>query len=273
MSWSGLTFKEDAMNKSIRLIVLFLAGFLLSACSSQPALTDMDEWDLVWISDSSGWDVAQVYAAMLEEDTGIKVNIHDNWIGGLPAARVLHALQGEPTASFTLERLADEIREAEVIVLYGNPTESLDPENPGDWMCVDDIGENYVNHCEPETFNQYIQDLEGIYARIFELRAGQPTIVRAFDAYNPLIAHFKEEGSYEACKACWANYNAAIRQAAESYNVPVAEVALAWNGPNWDQDPVVLGYTKDGIHPNSEGARVIAEALRVLGYEPVLVKE
>ncbi|MFN2148368.1 MAG: hypothetical protein ACK2T2_08235 [Anaerolineales bacterium] len=256
--------------KNRSMLWLALIGMLLlSGCAREPSMHKMEEWDLVWISDSSGWDVAQVYAAMMEEDTGIKVNIHDNWIGGLPAARVLHALQGEATASFTLERLADEIREAEVIVLYGNPTESLDPVNPGDWMCVDDIGENYVNHCELETFKQYIQDLEGIYARIFELRAGQPTIVRAYDAYNPLIARFKEQGVYEECKACWANYNAAIHQAAARYNIPVAQVALAWNGSDWDQDPVAMGFTKDGIHPNGEGARVIAEALRALGYEPV----
>jgi len=232
-------------------------------------MQDMDEWDLVWISDSSGWDVAQVYAAMIEEDTGVSVVVHDNWIGGLPAARVLHALNGEPSPSFTLERLADELAEAEVIVFYANPTESPDASHPSDWMCVNVTGENYVDRCEMETFNQYIQDLEAIYARIFELRAGQPTIVRAYDAYNPLISKFKEQGVYEECKACWGNYNAAIHLAAASYNIPVAGVSLAWNGPDWQQDPVAIGYTKDGEHPNEEGARVIAEALRALGYEPV----
>jgi len=257
------------MKTIIRLTAFLASLIVLSACSPEPSLGAMDEWDLVWISDSSGWGVAEVYAAMIEEDTGIQVVVHDNWIGGLAAARVLHALNGESTVSFTLERLADEIREAEVIVLYGNPTESVDRVNPGDWMCVDDIGKNYVNECEMETFSQYIQDLEAIYARIFELRAGKPTIVRAYDAYNPLIHLFQEQGVYEDCKACWTNYNVAIHQAAASYNVPVAEVALAWNGLDWDQDPVALGYTKDDIHPNEEGARVIAEALRALGYEPV----
>lgn len=257
------------MKTTIRFAALLVALFVLSACSREPSLLEMDEWDLVWISDSSGWDVAEVYAAMIEEDTGIKVNVHDNWIGGLPAARVLHALQGEPTASFTLERLADEISEAEVIVFYGNPSESWDEGNPADWVCTSSVGKNYVNNCETDTFQTYVHDLEAIYSIIFELRDGQPTIVRAYDAYNPLIALFKEQGVYEDCKACWANYNAAIHQAAASKNIPVAEVARAWNGQDWEQDPVGMGYTKDGEHPNEEGARVIAEALRALGYEPV----
>jgi hypothetical protein len=229
----------------------------------------MEEWDLVWISDSSGWDVAPIYASMIEEDTGIKVNVIDNWMGGLSAGYVYTVLKGEPTPNATLEHLGEQIKDAEVIVFYANPDESWEEGNPADWMCTSSTTPNYVNNCDMETFDPYIQHLEEIYQMIFELRNGQPTIVRAFDAYNPLIARFKEQGAYEDCKACWANYNAAIHQAAASYNVPIAAVAEAWNGPNWDQDPKANGYTKDGIHPNEVGATVIAQALRDLGYDPV----
>lgn len=256
--------KKIAAFATLPLLITFIAG-----CAPEPSMLDMEEWDLVWISDSTGWDVAEVYAAMVEQDTGVKVNVYDNWIGGLSAGDVLHGLQGTPTPSMQLERNADEIREAELIVFYGNPIASWGEENPADWVCTSSVGMNYVSNCELETFEQYIADLEAIYEIIFELRAGQPTIVRAYDAYNPLIARFKEQGVYEDCKACWANYNAAIHQAAETYSVPVAQVAEAWNGPDWNQDPVALGYTKDGEHPNEEGARVIAEAIRVLGYDPV----
>jgi lysophospholipase L1-like esterase len=50
----------------------------------------------------------------------------------------------------------------------------------------------------------------------------------------------------------------------------VGAVAEAWNGPNRDEDPNDKGYTWDGIHPNEKGAAVIANALRELGYEPVV---
>ncbi len=69
--------------------------------------------------------------------------------------------------------------------------------------------------------------------------------------------YFKEQGVYEDCRQCWGiNYNAAIHQAAAAYNIPVAGVAEAWNGPNWDTDPNDLGYTKDGEHPNELGMRL-----------------
>lgn len=252
------------------LIALFSISLLLTSCTSQPSLDEMDEWDLVWISDSSGWDVAQVYAEMIEEDTGKKVNVIDNWMGGLSAGYVYTVLKGEPTPNATLEHLGEQIKDAEVVVFYANPEESREEGNPADWVCVSTLIKNYVNNCEMGTFDTYIQHLEGIYQLIFELREGQPTIVRAYNAYNPLIARFHEQGVYEDCKACWANYNAAIHQAAESYNVPVADVAEAWNGPNWDQDPKELGYTKDGEHPNEVGATIIAQTIRDLGYDPVI---
>ncbi len=248
-------------NKFYIILVLFLAvGFYLTACSpglepvpkSQPTaqiipLDDLDEWDLVWISDSSGSGATQIYARMIEEDTGKKVNLSDNWIGSLPAGAVLNALQGKPTSNMKLKTLADQLRKAEVIVFYGNPNESINESNPGDSNCLAP-GLKYVNSCSPEEFSVYVSDLESIYQLIFDLRSGQPTILRAFDAYNPIINQLRDQGVYQECKQCWGLYNDAIRQGAQKYNIPVALVSEAWNGPEWDQDPNDLGYTKDGEH-------------------------
>ena len=160
------------------IIICLVLGLLLVSCSSQPSLLEEEEWDLVWISDSSGWGVAEIYAAMVEEDTGVKINVYDNWMGGLRAVDVYSALKGEPTSSLRLERLADEIREAEIVVFFANSRGS-DDEGAADYNCVE-VGTFYVNTCP--TFNTYIEHLESIYKMIFELRDGQPTIVRAYDA-------------------------------------------------------------------------------------------
>lgn len=255
------------MKPIVKALILLVITAQAVSCSPRASLQDLPTWDLVWISDSSGWGVAPIYGAMVAEDNGVEVIVHDNWIGHLAAGDVLAALQGEETPSYTLANLADQIREAEVIVVYGNPTQSWGEGNPADWNCVG--GTLYVNNCDMETFNTYIEHMKGIYQIIFELRRGQPTIVRAIDAYNPLVKRFQEAGVYEACKTCWDRYNAAIHSAAAAYHVPVAGVADAWNGPSWEVDPVEAGYTKDGEHPNQKGAQVIAEALRATGYDPV----
>ena len=233
-------------------------------------LMEMEEWDLLWISDSSGWDVAKLYAAQIEADTGIRVNLYDYWDGGLSAGAVLDILDGGSTPNAKLARLPELIPEVEVVVFYANPAESIDDENPWDCNCGTDPSKTYVNSCDIETLALYIQHLEAIYQHILDLRAGQPTIIRAYDAYNPTLARWIDDGTFEACKTCWETYNLAIHQAADSYTIPVANVYEAWNGPEHDEDPNDKGYTKDGEHPNELGALVIAEQLRLLGYEPVI---
>ena len=254
------------MKKRGTTILTFVLMLMMVSCNTGPSMTDMEEWDLVWISDSSGWGVAEVYAAMVEEDTGVKVNLNDYWMSTLSAGEVYNALKGEPTPRFKLTQLADLVKEAEIIIFYANPMNSIASDDPADWVCIG-FDSYYVKKCQD--FETYIQHLEGVYQFFFDLRNGQPTIIRAYDAYNPRIAEFDKQGAYEECKDCWADYNAAIHQAADKYHVPVAKVAEAWNGPNWDKDPIAMGYTKDGEHPSELGAEVIAQALRELGYKPV----
>ena len=144
-----------------RLLPMFslLLLFLISSCNTGPSMTDMEEWDLLWISDSSGWGVAEVYAAMVEEDTGVKVNLNDFWMGGLSAGELYYVLKGEPTPRFKLTQVKDLIPEAEIIGFFANPINSVASDDPADWNCVDDFT-NYVNQCQ--NFETYISHLEGI---------------------------------------------------------------------------------------------------------------
>jgi len=234
-------------------------------------LKELEEWDLVLITDSSGWGVAQVYGEVVAEDTGKIVNVRDLWEGGFEAGLMLEILQGKYTGgNIKLEKLPDYIKEAEVVVFWGNPRMSKNEDAPGDWECTPP-GPWFVNECSPETFAVYKDHVKQVFELILELRGGQPTIIRTYDSYNPLINQFREAGVYEECKQCWAYFNDAYRQAAEEMNIPIAPVAEIWNGLDWTIDPVDdLGYTSDGIHPNQLGAEVIAQALRELGYDPVL---
>ncbi len=288
------------MNKNIRLVGLFLAvTILVGGCQvgetqddlpselpetatvetieetqveAQPTIEETT-WDLLWVSDSSGWGVAEIYGQFIAEDNDVEVRVEDSWIGGLSAGAILQGLKEQNTKNFALDKLRDKIAESEVIVIYGNPEGSEDPSNPGDWNCgQNDLTKCYVAQCSSDTFAKYIADLKEIYRIIFEIRQGKPTIIRAIDAYNPsLVSKCEPDGVFDACVSCWEAYNEAIHQAAEAMGVPVAGVFDAWNGKDHIEDPIAKAYTQeDNVHPNELGATVIAQLLRELGYDPIL---
>jgi len=234
---------------------------------------DENTWDLLWVTDSSGWGVAEIYGQYIAKDNDVEVNVFDSWVGVLSVGRILQGLNEQNTTNLDLNKLRERIAESEVIVIYGNPEDSSDPSNPLDFNCgTDFIGKCYVNNCSMDAFSKYISDLKEIYAIIFEIRQGKPTIIRAIDAYNPrLVSACKPDGVLDVCVECWETYNEAIHQAADEMGIPVANVFDAWNGMDHLEDPVEKGYTReDKIHPSEKGATVIAQLLRDLGYEPII---
>jgi hypothetical protein len=171
--------KTMILHRNSKLFIIAMLGLLLGACAQAKKpeaeiipLEELEEWDLLWISDSSGWDVADVYAGMVAEDTGKEINVNDKWIGGLPAGDIYLALTDQYSGpSMTLEKMPEYVAEAELIVFYGNPSTSINPKRPGDWNCIASVGA-YVNDCDPEIFASYVEHLETIYARMLELRGG-----------------------------------------------------------------------------------------------------
>jgi hypothetical protein len=251
---------------------LILITTLLISCQPSNTINEK-EWDLLFVSDSSGWNVADIYGEMIAEDMGVTVNVLDQWKGGLPAKRLLNSLRGElgDDYDYDMQKMRETVAQAEVIVVYGNPEGSVMSDNPWDFNCGQGFSECYVNNCSMESFQLYIDHLKEIYSLIFELRKGKPTLIRTFDAYNPnLITQCAENGTVDVCLQCWENYNQAIHTAADEMGIPVANVFDAWNGPDHREDPTLKGYTQpDGEHPNETGARVIAQTLRDLGYDPI----
>jgi hypothetical protein len=219
------------------------------------------EWDLVIFGSSQAWGIGELYAAYIEEDLGVKVTVHDEIAGSQTAYGLLKNLR-------ELERLRELVSEAEVVTFQGSHTASISETNPFDYDCAF-AWEFYVVNCSIETFDKYIADLEAIIEEILSLRDGSPTIIRAMDYYCPIYSEFKEQGIYEECSQCWENSNIAIHQAAAAYNVPVARVYDAFNGPNHDEDPHDKGYLLIDGHTNEQGQKVIARLFHELGYEPV----
>ena len=240
------------------LFVILCISILLAACSDRSTVVTKikgEEWDLVVMGDSKSWGVGEQYAAMIEADQKVKVTLTELQRENLPTSGMLDVLR-----TYDIYRKA--VRNAEVIAYVANPFE---------YTGTGFFEQGKKFECSPEAMASYQADLDTILAEIFALRKGKPTIIRAMDYYSSSNNEWKEWGRFDAYKSCWETINETIHQTAEEHNIPVAEVYAVFNGPTHDEDPMDKGYLRpDGEHPSEAGAKVIAEAFRKLGYDPII---
>ncbi len=228
------------------------------------------EWRLVVISESSGWGLGSAYASQIEKDMGVKVTLDDFAIGDLRAVDVLDALQTGTSSVPRLEALPAALRKADVVLLFPGPMGSIHDDT---FLNIRRCFGNVTGTPEPcpsNGFDEYAADLEAIWARVFELRSGQPTLLRALDAASPFVSRWNANGSFEACTACWECGSTAARRAADAFHVPFLSRYDVYNGAGHDQDPKQQGYIgADGVHPNGLAQQYTAELLSKLGYVAV----
>jgi lysophospholipase L1-like esterase len=113
-------------------------------------------------------------------------------------------------------------------------------------------------------------------------------LILTMDIYNPFISidiatdswtgeedcvDHNEDGvcnDFEVLLPYFRSTNAFLAEVNAEHNIPMAQVAMLFNGPNDDIDPSEMGWIAlDGIHPNTEGHRQIGLLLSELGYAPV----
>lgn len=257
---------------SVKTINMILAAIFIAGCAKSP-LDELQEWDLVYISDSTGWGVAEKFAENINRDTGKTVRVRDYAIGGLPAIRVLGVLRGDfedMENDDQFKSLRADIAEAEVIVFFANPRgdSSKGGVQGGMENCIRAVSP--PDDCTIELYEPYIKNLKAVYTEIFALRERKPTIIRALDLYNPIISIHRERNMEIDCTTCLETFNTAIRHAAEAFNIPFISVYDAFNGSLHNEDPRERGYIgTDGIHASEKGRQVIADLLSEAGYLPV----
>jgi hypothetical protein len=211
---------------------------------------------LLYISDSSGWKTGEAYAALAQEELGVPVDLIDWRRGGLSMVDV-------PTM---LRRLPRVVADAEIVVLWANPTGS--GVNEAVQSCVGEPGEpgGYT-----EADWRPFEDLTGeVLDAIWELRQGKPTVLRVTDIYSPVVAsEWKDRGIGEACMTAWETMSDAVRAAAEAHGATFVSALDVYNGPDHRQDPVAAGLIDaDGTHPGEAGGQAMATALAATGFVP-----
>ena len=187
------------------IIVAAVASLALSGCSGTDAQLDTSEpWDLVWISDSLGAGVAQAWADRIEEAVGVEVRKHDHTTGNLSLAQAREWLTD-------VAAVREEVADAEIVVVYGNPLGSGIPLDTATCPQTSTLPRDPPEWYSPADFAPYGDVLRDIYDVIFELRYGRPTVIRAFDEFNGMLADWREAGIADECTATWEASSGAIR--------------------------------------------------------------
>lgn len=253
------------------MIGMTLVMLLMVACSiSRPSPTaipsptptaEMPEWDYVAMGESITFGMTARYAEMLEQDLGVKIDLHDWQVPGDHSSSLLERLR-------TNEQLRRDLREAEVITfdiplaVVAGPMQRFEFGDPGACGGVDN------QDCLREAFATYMADTDGIIAEIVSLRSPSEALIRTQDTWQLKVRETQESGSFEIFNGCWREANAHVIEVATSYDIPVARVYDAFMGEDGIEDPRDQGLLQpDGIHPTSEGSTLIAELFRELGYE------
>ncbi len=219
-------------------------------------------WLYIAIGDSTvvrpGIGVKGHYKEMLEEDLGVEVVLQSEAILSGGAKRMIEKLE-------TTE-LQDALRSADVVTIQipiHNMEEGLRLYDTFPEECGGDDHQD----CLRDTFNQYKADTNKIFEMIMTYVDPSKQIIRAQDMYLINVTWLKSSGKFEIYNAYWKDAQKHIHDVAAQYGIPCASVYDAFMGPNGTDDPAEKGLMSDITHASEEGAILMAELIRELGYD------
>jgi hypothetical protein len=235
--------------------------------------------DLLVMSDSSGWGIAERLAPLAAEALDREIRVHDWAVGGTPITAILDWVQ---------TTLADTVAEAEIIVVYGYPGGlGYDLPEPNILTCFEAVDavlwpEEYTGDWTPgtkwepvpvvatvEDWQPYRDVFDQVYTEIWKLREGHPTILLTWDVPTGYLAAWKEVGIESECVTNLEIQAQVVREAAEAHGAGFVSIIDVFNGPNHDEDPNEKGWMmEDLMHAGDEGRDVIAELLAASGFDP-----
>lgn len=224
--------------------------------------------DFMLLSDSAGGGVAELYAAKAAAALDREIRIRDHALAGWDADQLREAIA---------LAWAEEVAGAELIVFSVHPTYVPESHQP----CLEAIDWDHPE--PPETqppgwkpptattvadWQEYRAALDRVYDEIWNLRAGQPTIIRAYGTWLPWLGQWRQLGIESACVAGELAADQARREAAEAHGATFVSMADIFAGPQHDENPYETGWiAEDGMHLNEAGHVVLVDALAEAGFE------
>ena len=254
----------EPMSRSALAVCCLLLSITTGCGESSGSLDTLERWDLVFYSDSLGSSVAEQWAERIESTVGVEVVVHDFAISVLPATDIAEWIA--PGGKHH-----ELIREAEIIAFFGNPIGSGTVADSSTCISPSTAPREPPAEFRKDDWTGYRDVLRSIFDSVFEARAGKPTIIRSMDFLLSVVAEWKQAGIYDECLRELSLMNEIIAETAAEYDVPVASVFAAFNGPRHDEDPKDKGWIgPDRIHPSPEGQVAMVEVFHSLGYEAII---
>jgi len=251
-----------------------VAGCTSSGSAPVESSPSGEPLDLVLLSDSGGWGIAEKYGALAQEALGRDVAIHNHIIPASSAGEIRSAVEGE---------WADDVAGAEIVVFYVAPLgvdppgmgicfEALDavtdPDYEGTAWTPGAIWEPVPEMAVAEDYQEYRDELGKVYDAIWTLREGKPTVLRAYGVWNPFVAAWQKAGIGAECVSYEEASDQARREAAEANGAVYVSMLDTFSGPQHDQDPAAKGLiAEDGMHLNEDGQQLLAENLAEAGFD------
>jgi hypothetical protein len=112
-------------------------------------------------------------------------------------------------------------------------------------------------------WRKYGDVLKALYAEIWKMRGGEPTVLRGVDHFMPVLGAWRKAGIDKECTADFESESGAIRAATEASGATFVSIYDVLNGPDHEQEPVQKGYILESGHANEQGVALIAATIWV----------
>lgn len=246
---------------------LVAAATIAGACggADKPSVLEIDEGPLVYVAFGTSTvftpgmtdGVIYVYRDYLADDFGVEVDLRNHTMPGLDARRLVSWLGNS-------ERVLADLADADVVTLHVPKTDWIDPyyeSAQGTAPCGGDDGEQ----CWRDALDVYRARVDELFEALTSVVDPAETLVRVQDEY---MFFYSGSSSDRTIISYWQAGEEYVEDVAAGYGIPVAQVFDAFHGPDGVAVPCDEGLLQDDCdHPTAEGARVMANLLRELGYE------
>jgi lysophospholipase L1-like esterase len=230
-------------------------------------------WDMVVLGDSlvaGDYSVLpEAYAARIEEDLGVEVEIQNLAVGGETTQSLLTNVQKYPW-------YREPLQEAEVILISVGG---------GDLPCMEkrffggesgDCGGADNQDCLRQQLEEAQANWDALLAEIVSLADPREVLIRpiipGIMEYYARVYKDQPEDVEAYNSYVVAMYEHMARSCAER-GIPVLDLYALYDGPDADPSLPEIGGTGDGVHVSDEGDAVIADLLHELGYDSIAPAE